>query len=237
MDKDKLYVNNGNNNNSNIYFFYSIPSEDNYDYKMITDKTLGTISLNIRNLSLINNDNIKNKKIVRALFCVKINRKNFEPMQKDEPEVKGKIKEMVKNQYEEKSLINILFTPGINNFKRVKTNPYIYYFSNLTYENSTKERIPETKIWELRKDKIGHDIMIIEISSCSGSYSFKIQDHFISGVNNDISLDYYEKKEHGKHTIFINNLKSNIYFLSIEANEDDIICKIKNKGKNNINCG
>ena len=237
MDKDKLYVNNGNNNNSNIYFFYSIPSEDNYDYKMITDKTLGTISLNIRNLSLINNDNIKNKKIVRALFCVKINRKIFEPMPKDEPEVKGKIKEIVKNQYEEKSLINILFTPGINNFKRVKTNPYIYYFSNLTYENSTKERIPETKIWELRKDKIGHDIMIIEISSCSGSYSFKIQDHFISGVNNDISLDYYEKKEHGKHTIFINNLKSNIYFLSIEANEDDIICKIKNKGKNNINCG
>ena len=55
MDKDKLYVNNGNNNNSNIYFFYAIPSEDNYDYKMITDKTLGTISLNIRNLSLINN--------------------------------------------------------------------------------------------------------------------------------------------------------------------------------------
>ena len=79
--------------------------------------------------------------------------------------------------------------------------------------------------------------MIIEISSCSGEYSFKIQDHFISGVNNDISLNYYEKKEYGKHTIFINNLKSNIYFLSIEANEDDVICKMKNQGKNNINCG
>ena len=222
-------------NSSNIYF-YSIPSEDNYDYKMVTDKTLGTISFNIRNLTKLN-EGSKNKKIVRGLFYIKINRKNFVPIQKAEPEVKDKIKEMVNNQYEEKSLINILITPGINNFKRVKTNPYIYYFSNLTYENSTKERIPETKIWELRKDKIGHDIMIIEISSCSGEYSFKIQDHFISGVNNDISLNYYEKKEYGKHTIFINNLKSNIYFLSIEANEDDVICKMKNQGKNNINCG
>jgi len=79
--------------------------------------------------------------------------------------------------------------------------------------------------------------MIIEISSCGGEYSFKIQDHFISGVNNDVTLNYYEKKENGKHTIYIKNLKSNIYYLSIEANEDDFICKMKNQGKTNINCG
>ena len=40
--------------------------------------------------------------------------------------------------------------------------------------------------------------MIIEISSCGGEYSFKIQDHFISGVNNDVTLNYYEKNENGK---------------------------------------
>ena len=222
-------------NNSNLYV-YSIPSEDNYDYKMKTDKTLGTISLNMRNLPRLKEADKKNK-FIRALFYIKINRKEFSPILKAEPEIKDKIKEMVKNQYEEKSLINILLTPGINNFKRVKTNPYVYYFSNLTYENSTKERIPETKIWELRKDKIGHDIMVIEISSCSGEYSFKIQDHFISGINNDVTVNYYEKKENGKHSIYINNLKSNIYYLSIEANENDIICKMKNKGKTNINCG
>ena len=194
---------------------YSIPNEENYDYKMETDKTLGTISLNMRNLPKLKEEE-KNAKFIRGLFYIKINRIKFEPIQ-EEFIIKDKIKEMVKNQYEEKSLINILLTPGINNYKRVKTNPYIYYFSNLTYENSTKEKIPETKIWELRKDKVGHNIMVIEISSCSGEYSFKIQDHFISGVNNDDSLDYYEKKENGKHSIYINNLKSNIYYLSIPS--------------------
>ena len=222
-------------NNSNIYS-YSIPSEENCDYKMETDKTLGTISLNIRNLPKLNEEDKKNK-FIRGLFYIKIKRKNFEPIPRADPDIKDKIKEMVKNQYEDKSLINILFTPGINNIKRVKTSPYVYYFSNLTYENKTKERIPETKIWELRKDKIGHDIMVIEISSCSGEYSFKIQDHFISGINNDVTLNYYEKKEHGKHSIYINNLKSNIYYLSIEANENDIMCKMKNQEKTNINCG
>ena len=214
---------------------YSIPNEENYDYKMETDKTLGTISLNMRNLPKLKEEE-KNAKFIRGLFYIKINRIKFEPIQ-EEYIIKDKIKEMVKNQYEEKSLINILLTPGINNYKRVKTDPYIYYFSNLTYENSTKEKIPETKIWELRKDKVGHNIMVIEISSCSGEYSFKIQDHFISGVNNDDSLDYYEKKENGKHSIYINNLKSNIYYLSIEANENDVLCKMKNQGKVNFNCG
>ena len=222
-------------NNSKIYI-YSIPSEENYDYKMQTDKTLGTISLNMRNLPKLTEEE-KNKKFIRALFYIKINRKEFVPIPKAEPEIKDKIKEMVKNQYEEKSLINILLIPGINNFKRVKTNPYVYYFSNLTYENKTKEKIPETKIWELRKDKIGHDIMVIEISSCSGEYSFKIQDHFISGINNDETVNYYDKKENGKHSIYINNLRSNIYYLSIEANENDVICKMKNQEKTNINCG
>ena len=231
LDSQKL-----DKNNTSIKYLYSIPSEDNYDYRMETDKTLGTISLNMRNFPQLN-DNEKNYKFIRGLFYVKINRKIFEPIPREDQDVKDKINEMVKNQLEEKSLINILLTPGINNFKRVKTSPYVYYFSNLTYENTTKERIPETKIWELRKDKIGHDIMVIEISSCSGEYSFKIQDHFISGVNNDVSVNYYEKKENGKHSIYINNLKSNIYYLSIEANENDVICKLKNQGKTNFNCG
>ena len=231
LDTQKL-----DKNNTNNIYSYSIPSEDNYDYKMETDKTLGTISLNIRNLPRIN-DVEKKQKFIRGLFYIQIIRKQFEPIPKEEPDIKDKVNEMVNNQYEEKSLINILLTPGINNYKRVKTNPYIYYFSNLTYENSTNERIPETKIWELRKDKVGHDVMVIEISSCSGEYSFKIQDHFISGVNNDVSVNYYEKKENGKHSIYINNLKSNIYYLSIEANENDMLCKMKNRGKTNFNCG
>ena len=44
----------------------------------------------------------------------------------------------------DKALINILLTPGINNFKQVKANPYVYYFSNLTYDSTMMKIIPET---------------------------------------------------------------------------------------------
>jgi len=234
-------------NNNSIYYIYSVPTEENYDYKMVTDKTLGTISLNMRNFPTLTVED-KKTKFIRGVFYIRINKREFTPLpnendnekindinkEKNENEMK-EIKQI--KQSDDKALINILLTPGENNFKHVKTDPYIYYFSNLTYNAETKEKVPETKIWELRKDKVGHDIMIIEISSCSGEYSFKIQDHLITGVNSDVSVEYYDKKENGKHTIYVGNLKSNIYYLSIEARESDIKCKMKNQGKSNINCG
>ena len=206
---------------------------------MITDKTLGTISLNMRNFPQLSQEE-KSTKFIRGLFYIRINQKEFIPLTNENDNEKNQYEmkdiNKLKNK-DEKALINILITPGINNFKQVKADPYVYYFSNLTYDSTTKEKIPETKIWELRKDKIGHDIMKIEISSCSGQYSFKIQDHLITGVNNDVSVNYYEKYENGKHTILVDNLKSNIYYLSIEARESDVICKMNNDGKRNIKCG
>ena len=237
-------------NNNSTQYVYSIPTEDNYDYKMVSDKTFGTISLNMRNFPQLTEEE-KDNKFIRGLFYIRINKKDFTPLplEDDKDEYKkdndkddkdNDIKQ-IKNEKDdkEKALINILLTPGQNNFKHVRTNPYIYYFSNLTYDSNstTNEKIPETKIWELRKDKVGHDIMIIEISSCSGQYSFKIQDHLISGVNNDVSVEYDDKIENGKHTIYVNNLKSNIYYLSIEARESDVVCKMKNEGKTKLNCG
>ena len=235
--------------NDSIYYVYSMPTDENYDYKMISDKTLGTISLNMRNFPKLS-DEEKQTKFIRGLFYIRINQKEFVPIppENDKEGSINKNEDINKNdkdmkdikkikENDEKALLNILITPGINNFKHVKTNPYIYYFSNLTYDSTTKEKFPETKIWELRKDKVGHDIMIIEISSCSGQYSFKIQDHLITGANNDVSVNYYDKHENGKHTIYIDNLKSNIYYLSIEAKESDLECKMKNEGKTNFNCG
>ena len=235
--------------NDSIYYVYSMPTDENYDYKMVSDKTLGTISLNMRNFPNLS-DQEKKTKFIRGLFYIRINQKEFVPIppENDKEGSINKIEDINKNdkdmkdikkkkEIDEKALLNILITPGINNFKQVKANPYIYYFSNLTYDSTTKEKFPETKIWELRKDKVGHDIMIIEISSCSGQYSFKIQDHLITGANNDVSVNYYDKHENGKHTIYIDNLKSNIYYLSIEAKESDLECKMKNEGKTNFNCG
>ena len=236
-------------NNDTVYA-YTIPSDEKYDYKMITDKTFGSISLNMRNFPTLS-DNDKKTKFIRGLFYVRINQKEFVPLpnedddgnknEKDDKNDNNNRDKQIKNikdkNKDDKALINILLTPGINNFKQVKANPYVYYFSNLTYDSTMMKRIPETKIWELTKDKIGHDIMIIEISSCRGEYSFKIQDHLITGVNSDVSVNYYDKKENGKHTIYVDNLKSNSYYLSIEARESDMNCKMKNKGKTNINCG
>ena len=235
--------------NDSIYYVYSMPTDENYDYKMVSDKTLGTISLNMRNFPNLS-DQEKKTKFIRGLFYIRINQKEFVPIppENDKEGNINKNEDINKNdkdmkdikkikESDEKALLNILITPGINNFKQVKANPYIYYFSNLTYDSTTKEKFPETKIWELRKDKVGHDIMIIEISSCSGQYSFKIQDHLITGANNDVSVNYYDKHENGKHTIYIDNLKSNIYYLSIEAKESDLECKMKNEGKTNFNCG
>ena len=236
-------------NDQSVLYVYSVPSEKNYDYKMATDKTLGTISLNMRNFPKLKDEEKKNK-FIRGLFYIVINKKEFVPTPNDELENKNDINnkeneakevdekyEKKNKDNEEKALINILLIPGINNFKQVKANPYVYYFSNLTYDSNTHEKVPETKIWELTKDKVGHDIMVIEISSCSGEYTFKIQDHLITGVNNDVSVNYYDKKENGKHTIYVDNLKSNHYYLSIEARESDLACKMKNDTKSKFNCG
>ena len=249
IDTKNLHKSNKKNNDT--VYAYTIPSDEKYDYKMITDKTFGSISLNMRNFPTLS-DNDKKTKFIRGLFYVRINQKEFVPLpneddddgnknEKDDKNDNNNRDKQIKNikdkNKDDKALINILLTPGINNFKQVKANPYVYYFSNLTYDSTMMKRIPETKIWELTKDKIGHDIMIIEISSCRGEYSFKIQDHLITGVNSDVSVNYYDKKENGKHTIYVDNLKSNSYYLSIEARESDMNCKMKNKGKTNINCG
>ena len=230
-------------NDESIIYVYSIPSDKNYDYKMITDKTLGTISLNMRNFPHLSEEE-KKTKFVRGLFYIMINKKEFTPLPQENKNKNINNKENVVNEAynknknkDVKALINILLTPGINNFKQVKANPYVYYFSNLTYDSTTKEKIPETKIWELHKDKVGHDIMVIEISSCSGQYNFKIQDHLITGVSNDVSVNYYDKNENGKHTIYVDNLKSNHYYLSIEARESDLICKMKNDTTSKFYCG
>jgi hypothetical protein len=188
IDTKKINVNNKKNSDSLIYA-YTMPTDEQYDYKMITDKTLGTISLNMRNFPTLS-DEEKKTKFIRGLFYIRINQKEFIPLPNEEDDGNEKNSKNSKNidrdkqnkniknkNNDDKALINILLTPGINNFKQVKANPYVYYFSNLTYDSTMMKRIPETKIWELRKVKIGHDIMVIEISSCQGEYSFKIQDH------------------------------------------------------------
>ena len=59
-------------------YHYSIPSKINHDYMSITDKMLGTLSLNLNNLPKLSPEEIKKgNKIIRALIYVNLGFVNF----------------------------------------------------------------------------------------------------------------------------------------------------------------
>ena len=65
-------------------YHYSIPSEENYDYKSVTDVTLGKLSLNLNKLPKLTEKEIeKGNKIIRGLFYVKLGKLDFQPIQQE----------------------------------------------------------------------------------------------------------------------------------------------------------
>ena len=219
-------------------YHYSIPSEENYDYKGVTDSTLGKLSLNLNKLPRLTEKELeKGNKIIRGLFYIKLGSVDFQPLKEESnPEDRENKRENINNNQNEdkdeiedaheetkreslsetRTKVNIAITPGINNFKYMNLKPYEYYFSNLTY-NNTKVRPIETKVYELTKENPNHDIMVIEISSCRGSYEYSIQEELIAKDNTGIkNIKYTETNNKGKKTIYIENLDKKHYFLSIK---------------------
>ena len=225
-------------------YHYSLPSDNNYDYTGVTDKTLGKISLNLNNLpKLSEEDLIKGNKFIRALFYVRLGQTNFEPTpvegssnqvinRRVDPETKQEIVEAVDSQ----TIINIVITPGIDNIKYIEARPFEYYFSNLTYNSSSFKKHVETKIYSLTCENPYHDLLIIEISSCEGQYEINIQEELINKENlNKDSIHYSETEYNGKKTIYIENIKSKHYYLSVKSKRDKFICKLLRL--NDENCG
>jgi hypothetical protein len=113
---------------------------------------------------------------------------------------------------------------------------YEYYFSNLTYNYTSILRPVETKVYHLTKEVPEHDIMVIEISTCTGYYEINIKEELITKDNfNQNGIKYTEVNNKGKKVIYIEGLKSKHYYLSIKSLGMRFFCKRRKIGKEN--CG
>ena len=233
-------------------YHYSIPSPENYDFMSVTDKTLGTLSLNLNRLPKLTEKEIeKGNKIIRGLFYVSIGNLEFEPIQEvttsdnTENSNENKINNEDYDETQEsnkdslsdsRTKVNIFISPGKDNFKYMELKPYEYYFSNLTYNRTSKNRPIETKVYSLTVENPKHDVMVIEISSCLGYFELNIQEVLITKDNiGKKSIEFTRTNQKGKNIIYLENLKSKHYYLSVRPKGHQFHCKLRNVSKEN--CG
>ena len=228
----RLKVKEGENVNQMNIYHYSYPSENNYDYHVPTDSVLGTLSLNINNLPKLKPEE-KTTKFIRALIYVNLNRENFEPIHpfgsgRGGPHHHHHWRPWEENE-ENLPIISVLVTPGVQNVKYVDAEPNEFYFSNLTLGSNSKRDQIESKIYTLRVQNEGDDLLIIEISACNGNYEYSITDALDNAgePKTDKDIEVIEKNRQGKKVLFITNLKSKIYYITIRAKMADFICQLR----------
>lgn len=243
VDKKKKAVIKDSDNISEFSLYrYSYPSAKNYDYAFQSDEVLGTISLNINNLPILTKEDKENK-FVRALVLVRLSNINFQPLlpfDEDNDFSRGFHRHHHHhNNWERDDNANeftLLLTPGENYVKYVDANPGEYYLSNLTYKSGV-ELIPESKTYSININNKKDQILIIEISSCYGYYKMHLTDK-INTISDKIikEIKYVEKRINGKHIIYVHDLKSKHYYLTITAKESDFLCKLKQRlqGERNV---
>jgi hypothetical protein len=255
----KLKVKEGQVVNEMSLYPYSYPGPDNYDYYMPSDETLGTISLNLNDLPRLKPEE-KSSKFIRGLIYVRLKEESFDPIQPfgggppgadfgrprwHPGHGHGRGPWGENENKENLPIITILLTPGVQHVKYVDANPYEYYFSNITYgANMTKE--PESKIYTLHVQNVDDDVLIIEISSCHGSYQASITDILdnAGSPTSDKNLEIFDQNIDGKTILYVSNIKSKTYYLTIRSKISDYICHLRNKfnflkknlgDKNNVN--
>ena len=235
----KIKVKEGQKLSEMSLYHYTYPTPETYDFYMPSDEILGTISLNINDLPKLKPEE-KSTKFIRGLIYIRLKEENFQPIQpfgNDEggPRWHGPWQENEENV----PVFTILLSPGVQHVKYVEINSNEYYFSNLTYGiNMRKEA--ESKIYTLRVQNDEDDMLVIEISTCKGNYKVSVTDILENAglINVDKDIEITEQQKDGKRTIYITNLKSKTYYLTIKAELSDILCQIRNKmliGKININ--
>ena len=235
IDKDKITQikkSEEKKNDEFSFYHYSLPTTDNYDYRATTDKMLGKLSLDINNLpKLSEKDLVKGNKIIRALFFVQLGTLNFEPIPEENNENSNNRDDNDSKGEEidsSKTMINIIVTPRIGNIKYMDIKPYEYYFSNLTYNTTLKRRRQvENKVYSLTCENKHHDILVIEISSCQGQYDINIRDELITKNNiQGNGIKYTESNYNGKKVIYVENIKSKHYYLTIKSKRSKFICNM-----------
>jgi hypothetical protein len=218
-------------------YIYPSPNERDY-YGTTTDNTIGKISINMLNFPKLSEEDIKTGlKFIRALFYVRLGQLRFESVSEESNEIKINNEnrgEDQSNQDEDKTLINIAITPGVDYFKYVELKPFEYYYSILNYEN--RPRLVENKIYALNVENLNHDTLVIEISTCYGLYDINIQEELITKENlNKPSIRYEQMEDKGKRTIYVENIKSKHYYLNVRPKNRISLRRRKNKNITNSN--
>ena len=237
---------------------YEIPGINNYDYTAKTDNYLGAMNINIDNIPIIKEE-LKNTKIVRALFVIHIYNKYYTPFGYENynnngiiaPENQGQITPY-NNKFDydstKESTVNILVTPGVNNFKRIDTVPYTFYFSNtslinnINNNNNLNNKVyngnKEIKIYSLDKISDKDDKMIIQINTCSGDYNIKISSKVVNYDDNDNDINYEElSSQYGRRIFLLDKLKYKHIYVSIKPKQNENECSQGLKAdSNNVIC-
>ena len=183
-------------------YHYQLPSSTSYDYKAETDDILNSLTINMDNLPKIED---KENVFIRALFSLELYQKNL----------------FGESEYDGDNTISILLSPNLNHFKRIKAEPFQYYFHNeslVMHTQSENNSHMDYKIFALDKIDETDDKMIIEISSCSGSFSFSLNNQIKYSGEQKSSLKFTQTKERGRTIIIIDDLKDKHIFLTIWAN-------------------
>ena len=239
LNKDPKHIYTGNK--IDMLYHYEIPSKNYYDYTSSTNNYLGTMNIDINNLPIIKPED-QNKKIVRALFAIEIE-KTYHRIN-----TRGDYSNYQNNQLSKtkETNVRILVTPGVNNFKRVDILPNNYYFSQTSlilqqpmknpYENYIYSGYKEIKIYSLDKINDKDDKMIIQINSCSGNYEIKLSKKIVTYDDNKNDLPYETiGGTQGRKTLLIKNLRERHVYLSIKTAQNEMECANGNQKDRNDN--
>ena len=218
---NQLQRSSNENENNN----YNVPTESNYDYKDNTDPYLGTLSINIENLPKINEDE---NKFIRGLFLIEIKKlRNWEDNYYDDDYDNDNKKDKSNKQLNTK--ISILVSPQEQKIQRNFLEQMQTYYTEqkIKYDNKGNIIDQGEKIFNLERKEDIDDLMVIEISSCSGEYTFRLSSTYEFELED---IHYEENDENGKKIITIENLKNKHVYLSIEPIETNEECE-ENKGR------
>ena len=253
--KGEINENKNNDKNKDKLKHHEIPSYSNYDFKAQTDNYSGAMNINLDNIPVIKKEE-KNTKIVRALFAVQVynnyNTKPFERFLNHKSLILPGSQSNISPwnnifDYSTKDItLNILVSPGVNNFKRIDTVPHTFYFSNTSLlsnnnlQNTHKiyNGNKEIKIYSLDKISDQHNKMIIQINTCKGDYNIKISSKVVNYDDNSNDINYKKLSYRYGRTIFLlDKLKYKHIYVSIKPRQIENDCSQgMKKDSNNVTC-
>ena len=95
--------------------------------------------------------------------------------------------------------IEITITPDVGHFKKIMPKQGTYYFSSFNLTDNKREN---TVVYNLEKRSVDDDIMIIEVSSCTGQFGYQVSNSLIFSNKETAPLyPTYQTTRFGKSVI------------------------------------